>query len=120
MRRDDDDATRLREVAQEAEHAVDLDVVEVRGRLVGEHQRRVVCERPRDRDPLLLTARQVGRTVVSSGPRARPARAALRRAPWRLACGTLPDCAAIWTFSRAVRLGIRLNAWKTMPTVLRR
>ena len=31
-----------------------------------------------------------------------------------------PTAAATCTFSRAVRLGIRLNAWNTMPTVLRR
>ena len=45
MRRDDDDAARLREVAEEPEHAVNLDVVEVCGGLVGEHERRIVRER---------------------------------------------------------------------------
>ncbi len=64
MRRDDDDAAGLREVAEEAEHAVDLDVVEVGCRLVGEHERWIVRKCPCDRDALLLTARQVGGAVV--------------------------------------------------------
>ena len=119
MRRDDDDAAGLREVMEEAEHAVDLDVVEMRGRLVGEHERWIVRKCPCNRDALLLTARQVGGRwfTRSSSPtcsRSASARALASR------FGTLPDCAAICTFSRAVRLGIKLNAWKTMPTVLRR
>ena len=35
---------------QEPDDPVDLDVVEVRGRFVGQHQHRVVHERARDRD----------------------------------------------------------------------
>ena len=64
MRRDDDDAARLREVTEEPEHAVDLDVVEVRGWLVGEHEWRIVRECPCDGDTLLLTTRHVGGAVV--------------------------------------------------------
>ena len=64
MRGDDHDATGLRQLAEQAQHAVDLDVVEVRGGLVGQHERRVVRERARDRDPLLLAARQVAGAVV--------------------------------------------------------
>jgi hypothetical protein len=41
--------------------------VEVAGRLVGEQQGRMVDERPRDRDALLLTARQLVREVVELG-----------------------------------------------------
>ena len=62
--RDDDDPSGLGQLTEEAQHAVDLDVVEVGGRLVGEDERRVVRESTRDRDPLLLTARQVTRPVV--------------------------------------------------------
>ena len=40
--------------------------VEVAGRLVGEDQRRLRDERARDRDPLLLAARQLGRLVVEA------------------------------------------------------
>ena len=35
--------------------------VEIAGRLVGQNQRRVVYQRPRDGNPLLLTTRQSGR-----------------------------------------------------------
>src|SRR6185312_2426750 len=38
--------------------------VEVAGRLVGEHQRRLVGERSGDRDPLLLPTRKLGWTVI--------------------------------------------------------
>ena len=61
---DHDDPLPRREVAQQAQHLLDLDVVEVRGRLVGEQQRRVERERPGDRDPLLLAAGHVARAVV--------------------------------------------------------
>src|SRR4029079_18604013 len=43
------------EGAYQLQHAVDLDVVEVRGRFVGEDDGRVVGERAGDGDPLLLT-----------------------------------------------------------------
>ena len=64
MRGDDDDATAVGDVAQELEHSLHLHVVEVRRRLVGEHKRRIVRERPGDGDPLLLAAGQVARPVV--------------------------------------------------------
>ena len=38
--------------------------VEVAGRLVGQHDRRIVGERARDRDALLLAARQLRRIVM--------------------------------------------------------
>ena len=38
--------------------------VEVAGRLVGHDHRRLADQRARDRDPLLLAARQLGRQVV--------------------------------------------------------
>ena len=66
VRGDDDDPAGAGDLAEQREHALDLDVVEVRGRLVGEHERRVVCQRPRDGDALLLSARQVGRAVVET------------------------------------------------------
>jgi hypothetical protein len=59
VRRDDDDPAALGERAQQLEHGLDLDVVEVRGRLVRQQQRRVQRERACDRDPLLLPAGQV-------------------------------------------------------------
>lgn len=44
------------EVEELSEHRVGGVLVEVAGRLVGEHQRRLVGERAGDRDALLLTA----------------------------------------------------------------
>ena len=60
--------------------------VEISGRLVGQQQRRVVGERPRDRHALLLAARELGRIVMAAFGQAdlveqrRRARAALRHA----------------------------------------
>ena len=56
--------------------------VEVAGRLVGQQDRRVVRERPRDRHALLLAARELRRVVMAAVRQARPRRAAPRaRAP---------------------------------------
>ena len=57
--------------AQElGQHRVGGMLVEIAGRLVGEHQRRPVGERPGDGDALLLAAGKLGRPVVE--PRAEP------------------------------------------------
>ena len=40
--------------------------VEVSGRLVREDERRVVYERPRDRDPLTLSAGKLARAMIES------------------------------------------------------
>ncbi len=64
VRRDDDDAAGLGEVAEEAQHALDLDVVEVRGRFVGDDQWRVERDGAGDRHALLLASRQVTGPVV--------------------------------------------------------
>ena len=63
------------------EHLGVVAAVEAARRLVGEDQRRVVDERPRDRDALLLTARELVREVLAA--RVRDPRA---RAPRALAC----------------------------------
>ena len=60
----DDDPTGTGEPAHDAQHGLDLDVVEVRGGLVGEDQRGVEAERTGDGDALLLPARQVAGMVV--------------------------------------------------------
>ena len=54
--------------------------VEVAGRLVGQQQRRLVHEGSRERDPLLLAARELHRPVAGPSPRAPPRRAPRRRA----------------------------------------
>ena len=51
---DDDQPAVVRELAYQFQHSLDLDVVEVRGRLVGEQDRWVVDEGSCDRDALLL------------------------------------------------------------------
>ena len=48
------------------QHALDLDVVEVRGGLVGQDQRRIEAERTRDGDTLLLSARHVAGVVMET------------------------------------------------------
>ena len=79
---------------------VDLHVVEVGGRLVGEEQGRIVAERPGDRHPLLLPTGQVTRPVCPPVRRGRPARAARRRGR-RAARPRMPGArSGIWTFSR--------------------
>ena len=55
-------------------------LVEIAGRLVGEHQRRLVGERAGDRDALLLAARQLRRAMVEPLRRGRACRATARRA----------------------------------------
>ena len=79
---------------QPLEDAHDLDAgarVEVAGRLVGEEQRRLVDERARDGDALLLSARELVRVVVEplaeadALERRRRARRAARCAPARRA-----------------------------------
>ncbi len=47
------------DVAQELEHAAGGALVEVAGRLVGDQDGGIVHQRPRDRDPLLLPAREL-------------------------------------------------------------
>ena len=51
--------------AQEPQDPVDLDVVEVGGGLVGQHERRVLDEGPGDGHPLLLSSRHLIGTMVT-------------------------------------------------------
>ena len=61
---DDHEVPAVPELAQPPDDLLDLHVVEVSGRFVGEHYGRVEPERARDRDTLLLTAGQVARAMV--------------------------------------------------------
>ena len=80
-------------------------LVEVAGRLVGEHQRRLVGERAGDRDALLLAARQLRRAMVEPLRQGRACRAAAPRVRCA-ACGSAPrtSCGRT-TFSTRVELG---------------
>ena len=59
-------AVRVDDLAQEREHAAPGAGVERSGRLVGEHDLGPGDERPGDRDPLLLAAGELGRTVAQA------------------------------------------------------
>ena len=73
------------EVEEFGEDDVGGRLVEIAGRLVGEHQRRAVGERPGDRDALLLAARQLRRAMVE--PLAEPSAASSCSARVRAASG---------------------------------
>ena len=69
------------DVEQQLDDLVAGGAVEIAGRLVGEQDRRIVRQRARDRDALLLAARELRRIVMAALGRARPPRAAPSRAP---------------------------------------
>ena len=92
----------------------------MRGRFVGEEDRRIVRERTRDRDPLLLAARHVTRPVVQAVAEIDPLAAARSARALASLRGTPAARSGTITFSTAVSDGTRLNAWNTTPTVLRR
>ena len=102
---------------EKPQHVQGGGAVEVAGRLVGEHDHRLVAQRPGDRDPLPLPAGQRRGQEAAPGRRARPAPAA-RSARRRAARGERPaSSAGSSTFSTAVSSSIRWKAWKTKPTV---
>jgi hypothetical protein len=114
---DHHDAAGCGEVAQ---YGVDLDVGEARRGLIAEQKRRVVGQCPCDGDALLLPAGQVAGPVAGAIGEAE--RLEQRFAPGRGPAAQLrPRPAAAPPRSPGrVRLGTRLNASKTIPTVCRR
>ena len=92
--------------------------VEVAGRLVGEHDRRLRDQRPRDRDALLLAARELGRADGRAGRRGRPRRRAGRSARGRASRPASDSGSRM--FSSALSTGSRLKNWKTKPILSRR
>ena len=98
-----------REFADQPQHLLDLNEVQVRGGFVGQYQGRIERDRPRDRHPLLLPAAQIaGRWVIRSS---RPTRASSCPAFLCAARRDMPAASnGTITFSIAVRLGTRLNA----------
>ena len=73
------------EVPQHAEHLPAGVEIEAAGRLVAQQQRRLLHQRPGDRDPLLLTARQLRREPVADLAEPDPLQ---RRPAARLGVGT--------------------------------
>ena len=100
-------------VAQQIHDVPAVGGVEIAGRLVRQHDRRIVGERARQRDPLLLAARQLRRIVMGAAGQAdlfeqRPG-AAARRRPRRGSPSAPPRSRS------AVSDGIRWKNWKTNP-----
>ena len=101
------------DVDQEVDDLVAGAGVEIAGRLVGEQDRRLVGQRPRDRHALLLAAGELRRIVMAPRPPGRPRRAARPRgAP---ASGAPAISSGTRTFSHAVSDGSRWKNWKTKP-----
>ncbi len=113
-----DEDQRRAALAVEPEHQVrDFDAgggVEVAGRLVGQQQLRLAGERARDRDALLLAARQLLR-VVGRAPREPDAVEPARRPRRRRRARPASSSGSI-TFSSAVSAGSSWNDWKTKPS----
>ena len=68
----DDGAARLVQLVEQRQHVCGRHRVEVAGRLVGQDQRRLGDQRPRHRDPLLLTAGQLAGPVLDPVAEADP------------------------------------------------
>ena len=106
------------DVDQEIDDLVAGAGVEVPGRLVGQQDRGLVRERPRDRDALLLAARELRRIVMAARPEARLPTAARRRARRDRRVPAISS--GTRTFSHAVSDGSRWKNWKTNPIRLPR
>ena len=103
------------EIGEQLTMASPVAAVEVAGRFVGEHDRRIADEGAGDRHPLALAARQRARAVA--GPRRESDR---RRAPRGAAAmrrrrGTPAYSRPSATFSSAVSRSTRWNCWNTKP-----
>ena len=119
-------ARAFRTCEQQVEDVPAVVRVEIAGRLVGEDQRRIVGQRARDGDALLLAARQLRRVVMSAivqadlveqRLRARAARRAGRRSPSAPGCSRARSATA-----RGERTGRRSRSSRraAAPGCLRR
>ena len=111
----DGDAALDVEPLEDAHHLDAGARIEVAGRLVGKQQRRVVHQRPRDRDALLLAAGQLIR-MMAHAVREADRLQRLGRALAALRGRRLPlYSSGSSTFSSADVRDSRLNPWKTNP-----
>ena len=101
------------DVEQQLDDRLPGGAVEIAGRLVGEQDRRIVGERPRDRDALLLAARELRRVVMAAIGQTDFVEQLLRARP--AAFGTPAISIGTSTFSSAVSDGSRWKNWKTKP-----
>ena len=115
VRDHDDRRARAVQVAQQVHHRGAGAAVEVARRLVGQDQRRLADQRPRDRHPLALAARQLRRPVPQPVARGRRAPAPPRRAAAARATGTPAYSRPVATLSTAVRASSRWKRWNTKP-----
>ena len=115
---DDDDRGSLPRAARGAARRSPspVDRVEVAGRLVGEHERRLADERPGDRHPLPLAAGQLRRPVRAAGARARPGRAPARARRRRSRRGPRGRAGRRRRCRRRSAPSSRWNCWKTKPS----
>ena len=107
------------QLADQAQHLADEFRVERARHLVEEHQPRPGHQRPRDRDPLLLAAGQLVRARARPVAQPDPLEHRQRRG---LGLSRAMPCTrrgASVTLSSTRRCGNRLNAWNTMPTLVR-
>ena len=103
---------------QQVEHARSRLRVEVAGRLVGEDDGWARDQRPRDRDPLLLAAGELGGPVGRPVGRGRRSSSSGRASPDRRRAPAIRSGSS--TFSAASRTGTRLKNWKMKPSFSRR
>ena len=92
--------------------------VEVAGGLVGEHDLGLRDERARDRDALLLAARQLRRSVLEPVAQTDGVDDAIE--PRLVGLAARRATIGSVMFSSAVSVGIRLNVWNTKPMRSRR
>ena len=102
-------------LAKQGEDLVTPFAVEVAGRLIGEQDHGILDQGAGNCHSLLLASGELGRLVAQPVARARPVAAG--PLPWRAASGETPSgMNGSSTLPTAVRLGIRLNCWKTKPS----
>ena len=83
--------------------------IEIAGRLIGQHQARLVHQGARDRNALQLTARELARVARARAPRCRSARASGGPASGAAGRATPSNSSGSATFCSTVRYG---STWK--------
>ena len=95
---------------EEFEHLLARAGIEIAGRLVGQNDGWVVGQRSCEGHPLLLADAQFARLVVACGRPGRRGPSSVRGPRQLLRLRRDPaSISGTWTFSSAVRYGIRLN-----------
>ena len=115
--RGDDDGRAARVDLAEQIHDVERQIrIEIAGRLVGQHQLRIVDQRAGDRDALLFAARELLGPARSSDAAGRPTSAPGTSCAAASSSATPSTRMTNATFWKTVKRGIRRKSWKTKPT----